>query len=49
MIWTYLAVLGPEIKVFLAFVAIAGPASIGVLLLIIKKIEKENPDRVRWR
>ncbi|WP_320668211.1 hypothetical protein [Prochlorococcus sp. MIT 1307] len=44
-----LAVLGTEIKLFLIGVAIAGPVSIGLLLLIIKRIEKKNPERIRWR
>ena len=44
-----LAALGPEIKLFLEVVAIAGPLAIGVLVIIIKRIEKENPDRIRWR
>ena len=49
MIWVIGATLGPEIKVFLGVVAIAGPVAIGFLLFIIKRIEKSNPDRIRWR
>ncbi len=49
MIGFTLAALGPEIKFFLALVAILGPFAIGVLIFIIKKIEKENPERIRWR
>ena len=49
MIWISLAALGPEIKLLLGFFAIAGPISISILLFIIKRIEKEHPDRIRWR
>ena len=46
---TLVAVLGPELKLFLTLVFILGPLSIAVLVFIIKRIEKENPDRIRWR
>ena len=49
MIFTPIAALGPEIKVFVVVAAVAGPIAIGILLLIIKRIEKTNPDRIRWR
>ena len=49
MNWILWAVLGPEIKLFLAVVTISGPVAIGALLFIIKRIEKENPDKIRWR
>ena len=49
MILTTLGTLGPEIKVFLAAVSIAGPVAIGILFVFIKRIEKQNPDRIRWR
>ncbi len=49
MNWLVLGVIGPEIKIFLAAVAVLGPLSIGILLFIIKRIEKENPERIRWR
>ena len=44
-----LAVLDPTIKTFIYVVAIAGPLSIAVLILLLKKIEKNNPERIRWR
>ena len=44
-----LSTLGPEIKVFLVAVSIIGPVAIGILIFIIKRIEKENPNRIRWR
>ena len=49
MILTSLAALGPEVKAVLVVFAIAGPVAIGILFFIIKRIEKENPDRIRWR
>ncbi len=49
MIGTFFSVLGPEIKGLLTLFAIAGPVAIGILLFIIKRIEKENPERIRWR
>ena len=44
-----LAVLDPTIQTFIYVVAIAGPLSIVVLILLLKKIEKNNPERIRWR
>ena len=44
-----LAVLDPTIKTFIYVVAIAGPLSIAVLIFLLKKIEKNNPERIRWR
>ena len=49
MIWIFFASLGFEIKAFLAVVAIAGPLAIGMLILVIKRIERKHPDRIRWR
>ena len=45
----FMATIGPEIKIFLVAVAIAGPVSIGALVFFLQRIEKENPDRIRWR
>ena len=44
-----LAVLDPTIQIFIYVVAIAGPLSIAVLIFLLKKIEKNNPERIRWR
>ncbi len=49
MMWLSLAALGPEIKVFLVGASILGPVAIGILVFIIKRIEKQNPARIRWR
>ena len=43
------AVLGPEIKLFLIAVAVTGPLAIIALILILKRIEKIDPERIRWR
>ncbi|KGG14454.1 hypothetical protein EV11_1084 [Prochlorococcus sp. SS52] len=43
------AVLDPGIKLFISIVAIAGPLSILLMFLLLKKIEKNSPDRIRWR
>ena len=42
------AVLDPTIQTFIYVVAIAGPVSIAVLIFLLKKIEKHNPERIRW-
>ncbi len=46
---TVLAVLDPSIKIFISLAAIAGPLSILGIILLLKKIEKNNPERIRWR
>ncbi|KGG16164.1 MULTISPECIES: hypothetical protein [unclassified Prochlorococcus] len=43
------AVLAPAIKTFLFVVAIMGPVCIAALILFLKKIEKKEPGRIRWR
>ena len=42
-------VLEPLIKTFIEVVIIIGPFSIAGLILLLKKIEKDNPDRIRWK
>jgi len=49
MIFIPLGVLGPEIKLVLTIFAIIGPIAIGMLFLIIKRIERRTPDKIRWR
>ncbi len=41
--------LDPLIKTFIEVVIIVGPLSIFGLILLLKKIEKDNPDRIRWK
>ena len=42
-------ILDPLIKTFIEVVIIVGPLSILGVILLLKKIEKDNPDRIRWR
>tara|TARA_Y100001968_G_scaffold130985_1_gene119563 strand:+ start:254 stop:400 length:147 start_codon:yes stop_codon:yes gene_type:complete len=41
--------LVPLIKTFIKLVIIIGPLSIAGVILLLKKIEKDNPDRIRWK
>ncbi len=43
------AVLDPAIKTFIGIVALAGPLSIAGVIFLLKKIEKTDPDRIRWK
>ncbi len=43
------ATLGPEIKMFILVVSIAGPLSIILLLILIRSIQLKDPERIRWR
>tara|TARA_B100000945_G_scaffold253270_1_gene210291 strand:- start:431 stop:637 length:207 start_codon:yes stop_codon:yes gene_type:complete len=43
------AVLDPLIKSFIQVVIIIGPLTIAGVVLLLKRIEKENPDRIRWK
>ncbi len=45
---SYTAGLDPHIKAFLIVVTIIGPLSIVGIIFLLKKIEKEHPDRIRW-
>ena len=42
-------VLDPIIKNFIVVVIIIGPLSLTGVILLLKKIEKDNPDRIRWK
>ena len=44
-----LAVIDPAIKTFLIISAVLGPISIALLILFLKRIEKDDPNRIRWR
>ncbi len=46
---TIFASLDPTIKSFIGVVSILGPLSILGVVLLLKKIEKQNPERIRWR
>ena len=43
------AVLDPLIKTFIQVVIIIGPLTIAGMVWLLKRIEKENPDRIRWK
>ena len=43
------AILDPAIKTFIGIVALAGPLSIAGVIYLLKKIEKDNPERIRWK
>ena len=45
----FFAVLGPSIKNFIQVVLVIGPLSVVGLLLLLRKIEKDNPERIGWR
>ena len=42
-------VLNPLIKTFIQVALVIGPLSFLGVILILKKIEKDNPDRIRWK
>lgn len=44
-----LAVLDPLIKNFIQVSLVFGPLSLVVLMMLLKKIEINNPDRIRWK
>jgi len=43
------AVLDPLIKTFIQVALVIGPLSLLGVILLLKKIEKDNPDRIRWK
>ena len=43
------AALDPLIKIFIQVALVIGPLSFLGVILILKKIEKDNPDRIRWK
>jgi len=43
------AALDPLIKTFIQVVLVIGPLSILGVILLLKKIEKDKPDRIRWK
>jgi hypothetical protein len=44
-----LAVLDPLIKNFIQVSLVIGLLSFVVLIILLKKIEIDNPDRIRWK
>ena len=43
------AVLDPLIKTFIQVVLVIGPLSLVGVVLILRKIEKDHPERIRWK
>ena len=45
----FFAVLDPLIKSFLQVALVIGPLSLAGLVLLLRKIEKDHPERIRWK
>ena len=43
------AVLDPLIKTFIQVALVIGPLSLVAVVLILRKIEKDHPERIRWK
>ena len=43
------AVLDPFIKTFMQVALVVGPLSLVGLFLLLRKIEKDHPERIRWK
>ena len=43
------AVLDPLIKTFVQVALVIGPLSLVGVVLILRKIEKDHPERIRWK
>ena len=48
-IMNFFAVLDPLIKTFMQVALVIGPLSLVGLVLLLRKIEKDHPERIRWR
>ena len=45
----YFAVLDPLIKTFIQVALVIGPLSLVGVVLLLRKIEKDHPERIRWK
>ena len=45
----FFAVLDPLIKTFMQVALVIGPLSFVGLVLLLRKIEKDHPERIRWK
>ena len=45
----FFAVLDPLIKTFMQVALVIGPLSLVGLFLLLRKIEKDHPERIRWK
>ena len=43
------AVLDPLIKTFIQVALVLGPLSLVGVILLLRKIEKDHPERIRWK
>ena len=43
------AVIDPLIKIFIQIAVVIGPLSLVGVVLILRKIEKNHPERIRWK
>ena len=41
--------LVPSIKIFIGLVCVIGPISIIAIITILRNIEKDHPESIRWR
>ena len=48
-IMKFFAVLDPLIKTFMQVALVIGPLSLVGLVLLLRKIEKDHPERIRWK
>ena len=48
-IMNFFAVLDPLIKTFMQVALVIGPFSLVGLVLLLRKIEKDHPERIRWK
>ena len=45
----FFAVLDPLIKTFMQVALVIGPLSLVGFVLLLRKIEKDHPERIRWK
>ena len=48
-IMNYFAVLGPLIKTFIQVALVIGPLSLVGVVLLLRRIERDHPERIRWK
>ena len=42
-------ILDQRLKIFIVAALVAGSASIAAVVFILKRIEQDNPERIRWK
>ena len=48
-IMNFFAILDPLIKTFIQVTLVIGPLCLVCVILLLKKIEKDHPERIRWK